>query len=84
MDAGDYAGILNREKSFGDDDVEKNCEQERGDGDEQRNGLVAQDEFQRAAIERDHIFENAFGGFVKAPLLVFWRVPQDARAHHRS
>ena len=78
-DALDHAGILHREKSLGDDDVEKYGQNQRAQSHKQCDGLIAQDELQRPPVERDHAFENALRGFVEASLLLLGLVAQDAR-----
>src|SRR5260370_33116736 len=55
------AGILNGEKSFGNVNVEKNCADESGDGNNQSSGAVAEHELQRPAIESDNGIRGIFG-----------------------
>ena len=52
-------------------------------GDQQSDGLIAQHDLQRAAVEGDHALEHAFRPVIEAALLLLRVVAQDARAHHR-
>ena len=81
-DALNLACILYRKESFGDHDVEHNRQHQRGRGHQQRDGLIAQHELQRAAVKRDHVLEYTLGCFVETALLFLGSVAQNACAHH--
>src|ERR1700733_8288528 len=74
-DSLNYARILDGEKPFGNKDVEDDGERECGYGYEQRDGLVFQHFFQRAAVEGDHAFKDIFRPAIKLSLLGLRRVP---------
>src|SRR5207244_10997993 len=59
-DTQNYAGVLDRKKSFGNVDIEKNGADKSGDGDEQRGGAEPQDKLQGAAIESNDGVKSIF------------------------
>ena len=69
-DALDHAGILHREKSLGNHDVENDRQHQRAQRDQQRDRLVAQNHLQRPPVKRDHALEHAFRDAIEARLLL--------------
>ncbi len=61
--------VLDREESLGRDDVEIDCPDERGDGDEQGQRLVPQHDRQCFSIEIDHRLEGPLRSPVEPALL---------------
>src|SRR5450759_701624 len=82
-DPHDHARILHWEEALGHVDIKK----QRGDQGCYRNqksgGLMFEDKFQGAAVERDHAVEVVFGDAVEARSLPGLLLLQKPRAHHR-
>ena len=56
----DSTRILLREKSLGNDDVEINAQRSRGDRNQQRQGLMAKNQLQAAAVESQGYCRRSF------------------------
>ena len=79
----DHAGILNREKTFGNDDVQQHGERQRCDRDQQRGALMGQHPVQHVGVTGGNVVEKASAGEIKPALLLFGVRAQHFGAHHR-
>ena len=81
----DEAGILQRQESLRDDDVEPDGRDQRGGGHQQRQGLVAQHPFEASPIDLHRPVDRADGTPVTMPPRAgrLRLMPQQAAAHHR-
>ena len=71
-----HAGVLHREESFGNDEVEVDGQDEGGKRDQKCDDLVAQHELDAFAVLRDDVLEKLLRLFVELVLLFRWRVLQ--------
>src|SRR5467141_466874 len=83
-DAENDAGILDGEKSLGNVDIEKNCADESGDGNNESGCAVAEHELQGAAVECDDGIEGILGLTVEPALFFFFVKAEELGAHHGS
>ena len=70
--AEDDAGVLHREKAFGNVDVQQNGGDQGADGDQQRDRAILQHDFQRTAVEGDDSVESVFRFAVEPAFLFSW------------
>ena len=80
----DYAGVLGREESLGDDDVEKYGEHEGPRRDAKSESLAAQDPFQASGIGIRQALPGPLGNPVKAALPRLRMLAQQARAAYEA
>jgi len=79
----DRPGVLHRKKSLRNDDVEHNREQQRADGDTERESLMFEHPPQQRAITGNHILDEPGRSRDRIVPAFLGRVVQQLRAHHR-
>ena len=77
------AGILNREETFGYENIEQHGQRKRAEGNQQGCSLVIKHPVEQDAVTGNYLVEKGTATAVEATLLFSRRVVQQMRAHHR-
>ncbi len=82
-DSLDRSGVLDREKSLRNENVQDDSQQQRDDRDDQRRCLPVQHPVQHLAVALDQPLEDLAASPIQPALLLLFGVAQEARGHHR-
>ena len=79
----DHAGVLHREKAFGNHDIERDGQAKRGDRDKKRQRLMRQHDIERSPILFDQAVERALRHEIETIAADSGTMPDQPRAEHR-